>query len=281
MNKKKFWSIIASIILMFLVVVALFFISNVIYTLPENKTDYGFWDWVFYAVNFKDGYGSSFISGTGMTLLVAIVGTVAGFIIGLIIAIIKTIPSHNVANKFINWLLNVYIEVFRGTPMMVQAILIYYGLMQAFNIDLSSLTAGLLVVSINTGAYMAEIVRGGIESIDKGQFDACHAIGMNHFKTMFHVILPQAIRNILPATGNEFVINIKDTSVLNVISVTELYFATKTVKGATYRTFEAFLIAGIIYLFLTFTITRILKLIEMKMDGSSNYALTSAEEVAD
>ena len=210
-----------------------------------------FWDWVGAIVS---NYGQMFLSGAGTTMLIAITGTIIGFLIGLIVAVVRTIPvlpQDNKAKKVIlkiaNAIMAIYIEVFRGTPMMVQAMIVYYGLMEAFKIDLDPLTAGILIVSINTGAYMSEIVRGGIESIDEGQFDAAHAIGMTHWQTMTNVILPQAIRNILPATGNEFVINIKDTSVLNVISVTELFFATKTVKGIALRTFETFFVAGVIY----------------------------------
>ncbi|MBE6015093.1 MAG: amino acid ABC transporter permease [Lachnospiraceae bacterium] len=244
-----------------------------------------FWDWVGAIVT---NYGQMFISGAGTTLLIAITGTVIGFIIGLIVAILRTIPvlpQDNGAKKgflkVINAILAIYIEIFRGTPMMVQAMIVYYGLMEAFKIDLAPLTAGILIVSINTGAYMSEIVRGGIESIDKGQFDAAHAIGMTHWQTMTNVILPQAIRNILPATGNEFVINIKDTSVLNVISVSELFFVTKTVKGVALRTFETFFVAGVIYLVLTFTITRILRLIEKKMDGDGTYTIQASSNMPD
>jgi putative lysine transport system permease protein len=120
---------------------------------------------------------------------------------------------------------------------------------------------------------MSEIIRGGIVSIDKGQFEAAHAIGMTHFQTMINVILPQAIRNILPATGNEFVINIKDTSVLNVISVTELFFQTKTVSGINFKYFESFFVASVLYFVMTFTVTRILRFIERKIDGPENYIM--------
>jgi putative lysine transport system permease protein len=146
---------------------------------------------------------------------------------------------------------------------------------------MTQFTAGLLVVSINTGAYMAEIVRGGIESIDKGQTEAAHAIGMTHSQTMFNVILPQAIRNILPATSNEFIINIKDTSVLNVISVTELFYTAKTIKGAYSRTYEPYMVICAIYLFLTFTITRILRYIEKKMDGPESYSIHGSSTMPD
>lgn len=227
-------------------------------------------------------YWPMFIRGAGVTLLISSVGTIVGFIIGLLIGIIRTVPAPEKGIKkhilkVINVILSVYVEVFRGTPMIVQAMVIYYGSKQAFNIDMTPLFAGIFIVSINTGAYMAEIVRGGIVSIDKGQFEAAYAIGMSHLQTMIHVVLPQAIRNILPATGNEFVINIKDTSVLNVISVTELFFQTKSVAGNNFKYFETFFIASAIYLVMTFTVTRILRFIERKMDGPETYIMNQMQ----
>ena len=219
-----------------------------------------------------------FIRGAGMTLRISMIGTIIGFIIGLIIGVIRTIPLRErgvkrIIFKIINGLLSFYIEFFRGTPMIVQAMVIYYGSAQAFGIDMNRTFAAIFIVSINTGAYMAEIVRGGILSVDSGQYEAASAIGMNHIQTMINVVLPQAIRNILPATGNEFVINIKDTSVLNVIGVTELYFQTKSIAGNSFTFFEPFSIACVIYFIMTFTVTRILRLIERKLDGPGNYIL--------
>ena len=219
-----------------------------------------------------------FLRGAEMTLLVSIIGTIIGTIIGLIVGVIRTIPTpkkgvKKVFLKIVNIILSIYIEFFRGTPMIVQAMVIYYGAAGAFGIDIDRIVAGLFIVSINTGAYMSEIVRGGIVSIDKGQFEAAQAIGMNHFQTMTNVVLPQVIRNILPATGNEFVINIKDTSVLNVISVSELFFQTKTVAGNNFRYAEAFFITCIIYFIMTFTVTRILRALEKKLDGPENYII--------
>lgn len=217
-----------------------------------------------------------FLRGAGITLLISIIGTIIGLGIGLLVGIIRTIPSpekgaKKVLFKIIDIILSIYIEVFRGTPMIVQAMVIYYGSAMALGLDVNRFVAAMFIVSINTGAYMSEIVRGGIISIDKGQFEACHAIGMNHFQTMKHVVVPQVIRNILPATGNEFVINIKDTSVLNVISVTELYFQTKSIAGNNYKYFETFFVASAIYLVMTFSVTRVLRYIERKMDGPENY----------
>ena len=225
-----------------------------------------------------------FLRGAGVTLWISVVGTILGTIIGLIVGVIRTIPVPEKGAKkgvlrVVNWLLSAYIEFFRGTPMIVQAMVIYYGSALAFEIDIDRIAAALFIVSINTGAYMSEIVRGGIISVDKGQFEAAQAIGMNHFQTMTNVVLPQVVRNILPATGNEFVINIKDTSVLNVISVSELFFQTKTVAGNNFRYFETFFITCILYFVMTFTITRILRYIEVKLDGPDNYMIMAVNQM--
>ena len=162
--------------------------------------------------------------------------------------------------------------------MMVQAVVIYWG--YAFmtgGVTLPLIPSAIFIVSINTGAYMAEIVRGGIIGIDKGQFEGAHAIGMNHFQTMYHVVIPQVMKSILPAVSNEFVINIKDTSVLNVIGVTELYFFMTVIVKQTYKNFEVYLVGCIIYFILTFTITRIIKLIEKKINGKAHYSLLSSD----
>lgn len=225
-----------------------------------------------------------FLRGAGVTLWISVVGTILGTIIGLIVGVIRTIPVPEKGAKkgvlrVVNWLLSAYIEFFRGTPMIVQAMVIYYGSALAFEIDIDRIAAALFIVSINTGAYMSEIVRGGIISVDKGQFEAAQAIGMNHFQTMTNVVLPQVVKNILPATGNEFVINIKDTSVLNVISVSELFFQTKTVAGNNFRYFETFFITCILYFVMTFTITRILRYIEVKLDGPDNYMIMAGNQM--
>lgn len=229
-------------------------------------------------------YWPMFLRGARNTLYISIVSTIIGSLIGLLIGVVRTIPIpergfKRVLIKIVNAILTVYVEVFRGTPMIVQAMVIFYGSLMAFGIDMEPMFAGIFIVSINTGAYTAEIVRGGIISIDKGQFEAAHAIGMNHRKTMLYVVIPQVIRNILPAIGNEFVINIKDTSVLNVISVTELFFQTKTVVGINYKTFEAFTVASILYLIMTLTVTRILRFIEKRMDGPDNYVVIPGNQM--
>ncbi|MTD39972.1 ABC transporter permease subunit [Erwinia sp. CPCC 100877] len=227
-------------------------------------------------------YGSMFLRGAGLTLFIALIGTLVGTTLGLLIGVIRTIPEAEntfarILQKIGNALLSIYIEVFRGTPMMVQAMVIFYGLALAFGISLDRTIAALFIVSINTGAYMTEIVRGGIFAVDQGQFEAAQAIGMTHGQTMRKVVIPQVLRNILPATGNEFVINIKDTAVLSVIGVADLFFQGNSASGANFQFFQTFTIVGIIYLVMTFAITRILRVVERKMDGPSAY--TKVEEI--
>lgn len=229
-------------------------------------------------------YGGLFLSGTAMTLLVATTGTAFGFALGLLAAIVRCIELPHGAGavkralvKAANALLGAYVQVFRGTPMIVQAMVIYYGSMQYLGLDLDHTAAAILVVSVNTGAYMAEIIRGGIISVDKGQFEAAHAIGMTHWQTMTSVVLPQAIRNILPSVGNEFIVNIKDSSVLNVISVSELFFQAKSAAGTYFRYFEVFFIVAIIYLVLTLVASRLLRWVEKKMDGPENYVIYGSQ----
>ena len=229
-------------------------------------------------------YGSLFVSGTITTLIVALTGTVLGFGIGLLVAIGRTTEPRDGAGlvkrvlvRFSHGLLGAYIEVFRGTPMIVQAMVIYYGAMQYLGLKMPNLVAAILIVSVNTGAYMAEIIRGGIISVDVGQTEAAHSIGMTHWQTMTSVVLPQAIRNIMPSIGNEFIVNIKDSSVLNVISVAELFFQSKSAAGTYFRYFEVFFITAVIYLILTYSVTRLLRWVERRMDGPENYTILGSQ----
>lgn len=239
--------------------------------MPNN-----FIEWIVFLLK---EYGNLFIKGTINTIIIAVVSTFLGFMIGLLLSSIRTLKINKKDNlfnkailKFINLLIIIYVQVIRGTPMMVQAMMFYYGLQQYFNIDMPSLTSALIIVSINTGAYMTEIIRGGINSVDTGQMDGALSIGMTHFSAMKNIILPQAVRNVIPAIGNEFIINIKDSSVLNVISVSELFFVSKQAAGTYLRFFESFSITALIYLVLTISISYLMKLIEKKMDGYDIYS---------
>lgn len=232
-------------------------------------------------------YGMSFLKGAGVTMVIALVGTAIGCIIGFAVGIVQTIPvsKHDSIIKrivlfVIKLVLNIYVEVFRGTPMMAQAMFIYFGSAVLFNINMSMWFAAFFIVSINTGAYMAETVRGGILSIDAGQTEGAKAIGMTHVQLMLYVIMPQALRNIMPQIGNNLIINIKDTCVLSIIGTVELFYTTKGVAGALYTYFEAFAIAMVIYFIMTFTCSRILRFFEKKMDGPDNYDLATTDTLA-
>lgn len=224
-------------------------------------------------------YWPQLLTGVGYTMLIALVGTAAGFLIGLLTGVIRTAPRPKRAaarwlRKLLSVLITIYIEVFRGTPMMVQAMVIYWG--YAFlngGQTLPLIPAGLFIVSINTGAYMAEIVRGGIISVDKGQLEGAYSVGMTHAQAMGKVVLPQVLRNILPSISNEFVINIKDTSVLNVIGVTELYYMAGVIKRINLQTFQTYAVICVIYFILTFTVTRLLRLAERRLDGAESYTI--------
>ncbi len=228
-------------------------------------------------------YWRQLLLGMGNTLLIALISTLLGLLIGILIGVIRTVPySKNPVvrafQKLVNFLLVCYIEIFRGTPMMVQAMVIYWGYAFATGGNtLPLLPSALFIVSINTGAYIAEIVRGGIISIDKGQFEGAKSLGMNHWQTMIHVIIPQVIRNILPAVGNEFVINIKDTSVLNVIGVVELFYQSQIVQKATWQTFPVYAVTCVLYFIMTFTVTRILRLCEKLLEGKGNYTICGSQ----
>ena len=234
-------------------------------------------------VNIFLKYYPFLLSGIKNTLILSLVGTVAGLAVGLLTGMVRTAPlSKNpvtrTLHKILNGIIAVYVEIFRGTPMMVQAMVIYWG--YAFATEgktLPLIPSGILIVSINTGAYMAEIVRGGIISIDKGQFEGAMSIGMTHSQTMIKVILPQVIRNILPSVSNEFVINIKDTSVLNVIGVTELYYFAGIIKRQNFQTFQTYLVICVLYFILTFSITRLLRYIEKRLDGKDNYTIFGSQ----
>ena len=232
-------------------------------------------------------YGTSYLKGAGTTLVIALVSTFVGCVIGFAVGIVQTIPSDpkrdsvvkRVLLKIVKIIMKAYVELFRGTPMIVQAVFIYYGMAQVFGIQLGMWSAAFFVVSINTGAYMAESVRGGIISVDPGQMVGAKAIGMTHFQAMIHVILPQAFRNIIPQIGNNFIINIKDTSVLSIISIVDLFFVHKSVAGALYTYFESATIVMCIYLTMTLVSSRLLLLWEKKLDGDENFELVDMMDI--
>lgn len=223
-------------------------------------------------------YQSLFLNAIKSTLLVAFVGTIVGLLIGLIIGGLRAITSNQeqsqktitkVLNKIIYGITSIYVEVFRGTPMMVQAMFLYYTFFAPV-FHWTPITSAMVIISVNTGAYMAEIMRSGIQSVDHGQIEGARSIGMSNFQTMRYIVLPQAIKNSFPSIGNEFVVNIKDSCVLNCIQFSELFFIAKSVQGTIFSYAEPFLIVGILYLILTFVTSRILGFIEKRMNNQKS-----------
>ena len=234
-------------------------------------------------------YWGSYLNGVRNTLILAVVATAIGVVIGLVCGILNTIPcSKNdplpkrALLKVVRFIVRAYVEIFRGTPMVLQAVFIYYGLPYFSNNTLrfsSVWAAAILVVSINTGAYMAESVRGGIISVDPGQTEGAKAIGMTHVQTMIHVILPQALRNIIPQIGNNFIINIKDTSVMFIISFTEFFAFHQYITGVNNLYFPSAAIEMVGYLTMTLIASFLLRRVEKWMDGSDNYELVSEDQL--
>jgi len=232
-------------------------------------------------------YWPSYLGGVRNTLILALVATVIGCVIGLICGILNTIPygpndplPKRFVLKLIRVLVRIYVEVFRGTPMVLQAVFIYYGLPYFTNnaVRFNNVwLAALLVVSINTGAYMAESVRGGIISIDPGQTEGAKAIGMTHVQTMTSVILPQALRNIMPQIGNNFIINVKDTSVMFIISFTEFFAFHRYITGVNNMYFPSAAIEMLGYLCMTLAASFLLRYLEKRMDGADSYELVQGD----
>ena len=234
-------------------------------------------------------YGGPYLTGMRNTLVLALVATAIGCVIGFVCGILNTIPCSDrdpmpkrVLLKIVRIIVRVYVEVFRGTPMVLQAVFLYYGLPYFTNNTMKFTNiwvAAILVVSINTGAYMAESVRGGIISIDPGQTEGAKAIGMNHVQTMLHVILPQALRNIMPQIGNNFIINVKDTSVMFIIGFQDFFSSHRAAVGASYLYFPSATVEMAGYLCMTLAASFLLRWLEKKMDGDSDYELVQVDSL--
>ncbi|MDT2703528.1 ABC transporter substrate-binding protein/permease [Enterococcus dongliensis] len=209
--------------------------------------------------SFLQKYESYYLDGAKYTILLAFVGVLFGLIFGSLLALMKLSKS-----KIFKAIAVIYIEYVRGTPLLVQIFIVYFGT-GVLGLDLSKLLAGCIAVSLNSAAYVAEIVRAGINAVNKGQMEAARSLGMNQKEAMRYIIFPQAIKNILPALGNEFVTIIKESSVVSVIGVSELIFQTGVVQGASFKPFLPYVLVSLIYFVLTFCISRLLGLVERRM----------------
>lgn len=212
-----------------------------------------------------------FWNGIVATMEISLFGTILGLVIAIIFGSLRTMKVKpkdkwivKAFKKTINGIIKVYVTIFRGTPMIVQAMIIYYGFLKIFNWQ--PFDAAMVTVIINTGAYLTEVIHSGIESVDIGQYEASRSLGFSYFKTMLLIVFPQALKNSMAAIGNEFVINIKDTSVLNVIGCVEMYYVLKISSGKTYFYTETMISGALIYLLLTYSTTKLLQHIEKKLE---------------
>ncbi len=203
------------------------------------------------------------ITGFINTIKVAVLGLIIGIIIGTVIAVVKVAPKYKLFIRILDKICNVYVAIFRGTPMVVQLLLAYYVLLPTIGIkNVDSIVVGIIVFGMNSGAYVAEIMRGGLNSIDKGQMEAGRALGLSYPTTMIKIIIPQAIKNILPTLGNEFITLIKETSVLSFITVYDLYTALSTIGSKNYEKMVPYIVMAFIYIILVLIITLLVKLLE-------------------
>jgi polar amino acid transport system permease protein len=223
--------------------------------------------------SFLARYWPFYVTGAKNTILLAIFSVVIGTVIGMLIALMR-LSKHRVPR----YVSTAYIEFIRGTPLLVQLFLVYYGLQSIglrfpdirwlsalLGISTSDFMAGIITLGINSGAYVGEIFRAGIQAVDKGQTEAARSLGMGHFMTLRHIIIPQAIRNILPALGNEFVVVIKESSIVSIIGIADLMYRADTVRGNTFQPFEPLIVAALIYFLMTFPLSKLLAHIERRM----------------
>ncbi|EOA8522611.1 TPA: ABC transporter substrate-binding protein/permease [Staphylococcus aureus] len=212
---------------------------------------------------FISKYGSFFLKGIKITILISLIGVALGSILGAFVALMKLSKI-----KIISWIASIYIEILRGTPMLVQVFIVFFGITAALGLDISALVCGTIALVINSSAYIAEIIRAGINAVDKGQMEAARSLGLNYRQTMKSVIMPQAIKNILPALGNEFVTLIKESSIVSTIGVGEIMFNAQVVQGISFDPFTPLIVAAALYFVLTFVLTRIMNMIEGRLNAS-------------
>ena len=214
---------------------------------------------------FDQGGYKNFLTGLSNTAIIAVFGLFIGFLIGCVIATIKLIPSKHPAMSVLKKVCDVYVAVFRGTPMVVQLLLMHFALFPALGLMIDSALEAVIIFGMNSGAYMAEVLRGGINAVDNGQMEAGRSLGFGFGQTMLRIVLPQAIKNILPTLGNEFIALIKETSVVSFIAVMDVTKALKSIAESTYEYFVPYIVLAIVYLVLVLLITWLIQIMEKRL----------------
>ena len=206
--------------------------------------------------------------GLKNTFLIALIGFIVGFLLGSILAIFKLLPQNKKIFKVLSKITDVYVAIFRGTPIVVQLLVVYYFILPLIGLSASGLVVAEIVFGLNSAAYVCEIMRGGILSIDKGQMEAGRSLGLNYVKTMFHIVLPQAIKNILPTLGNELITLVKETSVVSFVGATDLFTAFSYIASKNYEYMIPYLMMAIVYIVVIVILTLVIKAIERRLRAS-------------
>ena len=218
---------------------------------------------------FTNHGGSNIIlEGLRNTLIIAVLGLLIGIVIGVLIAAVRVVPKYKLLPRILNGICTVYVGFFRGTPVVAQLLLFYYVLLPILGIRMSSVAVSIVAFGLNSGAYVSEIMRGGIMSVDPGQMEAGRAVGLSFATTMRMIVIPQAIKNILPTLGNEFIMLIKDTSVVSFVGATDLYVAFNYIGSNSYEFMVPYLVMAAIYIVLVVLITIGIRLLERSLRKS-------------
>ena len=215
-----------------------------------------------------DSYRSEILTGLSNTVKIAVIGLIIGIIIGTLIAIVRVSPKYKVLPRVLNGFCSFYVGFFRGTPMVVQLLLSYYVFLPLLGINLPSVTVAIIVFGMNSGAYISEIMRSGIQSVDPGQMEGGRAIGLSFATTMIKIVIPQAVKNILPTLGNEFIALIKETSIVSFVGALDLYVAFRKIGTNTYEFMVPYIVMALIYIALVLVISGLIKLMERSLSKS-------------
>ena len=215
----------------------------------------------------KGGY-EPVLEGLKNTLLIAVIGLIIGIVIGTLIAAVRVIPKKKTLPKVLNGICDVYVGFFRGTPIVVQLLLTHYVFLPLIGLNLRALAVSIIVFGLNSGAYVSEIMRSGIQSVDPGQMEAGRALGLNFPTTMMKIVVPQAVKNILPTLGNEFIVLVKETSVVSFVGTADLYMAFQYIGTDNYEYMVPYLVMALIYIVLVMAITFLVKILERRLGKS-------------
>ena len=198
-------------------------------------------------------------------MMIAVFGLLIGFALGCVLVTVKLIPSKNILVRILSKICDLYVTLFRGTPMVVQLLLMHFALFPAMGLDISSVVEAMIIFGMNSGAYISEILRGGINAVDRGQMEAGRSLGFGFTRTMTRIILPQAIKNILPTLGNEFIALVKETSVVSFIAVMDLTKSFQNIAAATYEYFIPYIALAAVYLVIVLLISKLVKMMEKRL----------------